>query len=211
MANKPSMSSPFSAMGETFDLMQKMWGGMGMPTPGNLASIPGLPQQMPSMLAPTVDLGELDKRITDLRAVAQWLELNASMLRTTIQTLEVQRATIATLKGISGAMLAPIMGLSEASTARSLPPVPPEVKLGLATAAAQPVSEPAPLATKPARKRKVSAQGGPSLADDALNPAAWWHTLQDQFAKIASVAAEPAPAPEKPAVRPAKRRRKKKA
>jgi len=198
-------------MGETFDLMQKMWGGMGMPTPGNLASIPGLPQQMPSMLAPTVDLGELDKRITDLRAVAQWLELNASMLRTTIQTLEVQRATIATLKGISGAMLAPIMGLSEASTARSLPPVPPEVKVGLAAAAARPVSEPAPLAEKPARKRKVTAHGGPSLADDALNPAAWWHTLQDQFARIASVAADAAPAPEKPAARPAKPRRKKKA
>lgn len=211
MSSKPSMSSPFSAMGETFDLMQKMWGGMGMPTPGNLASIPGLPQQMPSMLAPTVDLGELDKRITDLRAVAQWLELNASMLRTTIQTLEVQRATIATLKGISGAMLAPIMGLSETSPTSSRPPVPPEVKFGLAAAAPQPVPEPPPLAAKPARKRKLPEHQGPSLADDALNPAAWWHTLQDQFAKIASVAAEAAPAPEKPAARPAKRRRRKKA
>jgi hypothetical protein len=211
MANKPSMSSPFSAMGETFDLMQKMWGDMGMPTPGNLGSIPGLPQQMPSMLAPTVDLGELDKRITDLRAVAQWLELNASMLRTTIQTLEVQRATIATLKGISGAMLAPIMGLSETSRTSSLPPVPAEVKIGLAAAAAQPLPEPASLAAKPARKRKLPAHQGPSLADDALNPAAWWHTLQDQFAKIASVAAEAAPAPEKPAAGPAKRRRRKKA
>jgi hypothetical protein len=210
MSNKPSMSSPFSAMGETFDLMQKMWGGMGMPTPGNLASIPGLPQQMPSMLAPTVDLGELDKRITDLRAVAQWLELNASMLRTTIQTLEVQRATIATLKGISGAMLAPIMGLSEASPTRSRASDPPEVKIGLAAATAQPPPEAPPVAAVPARKRKPAAHPGPSLADDALNPAAWWHTLQDQFAKIASVAAE-APAPAKPAVSPAKRRRRKKA
>lgn len=210
MPNKPSMSSPFSAMGETFDLMQKMWGGMGMPTPGNLGSIPGLPQQMPSMLAPTVDLGELDKRITDLRAVAQWLELNASMLRTTIQTLEVQRATIATLKGISGAMLAPIMGLSETSPTRSLPSVPPDVKSGLA-AAAQPLPEPAPVVAKPTRKRKLPAHQGPSLADDALNPAAWWHTLQDQFAKIASVAADAAPAPDKPAARPAKRQRRKKA
>jgi hypothetical protein len=211
VSNKTSMSSPFSAMGETFDLMQKMWGGLGMPTPGNLASIPGLPQQMPTMLAPTVDLGELDKRITDLRAVAQWLELNASMLRTTIQTLEVQRATIATLKGISGAMLAPIMGLSEASPTRPLPPSPPEVKIGLAAAAARPLPEPAPLAEKSVRKRKLPAHQGPSLADDALNPAAWWHTLQDQFARIASVTAEAAPAQEKPAARPAKRRRRKKA
>ena len=85
------------------DFMQKVWGGMGMP-PGNLAPIAGMPQRVPGMLAPTVDVDELDKRIADLRAVQQWLELNAAMLRTTIQTLEVQRATIATLKGISGAM-----------------------------------------------------------------------------------------------------------
>jgi hypothetical protein len=210
MSNQSSTPSPFSAMGETFDLMQKMWGGMGMPTPGNLASIPGMPQQMPSMLAPTVDLGELDKRITDLRAVAQWLELNASMLRTTIQTLEVQRATIATLKGISGAMMAPIMGMSEPTRASSLPPMPPDVKFGMAAAAAEPPPEAAPPTTKSARKRKAAAHDTPSLAEDALNPAAWWHTLQDQFARIASVAGDAAPAPEKPAARSAQRRRAKK-
>ena len=65
-----------------------------------------IPQQLPNMFAPTLDVNELEKRIADLRAVEQWLELNASILRTTIQSLEVQRATIATLKGISGAMLA---------------------------------------------------------------------------------------------------------
>lgn len=206
MSTKPSMPSPLGAMGETFDLIQKMWGGMGMPTPGNLASMAGMPQQMPSMLAPTVDVGELDKRIADLRAVAQWLELNASMLRTTIQTLEVQRATIATLKGISGAMLAPILGASEpartpspfatlAEAAASRPPAP------------QPSTEAAPPAAQPARRRKRSAPHAPSLAEDALNPAAWWHTLQDQFAKIAAVASEAAPAEEEPPRRAKKARR----
>ena len=72
-----------------------------------------IPQQLPNMFAPTLDVNELEKRIADLRAVEQWLELNASILRTTIQSLEVQRATIATLKGISGAMLAPMLGRSE--------------------------------------------------------------------------------------------------
>ncbi|HQR71793.1 MAG TPA: hypothetical protein PLE54_14380 [Burkholderiaceae bacterium] len=194
MATKPSMTSPLGAMGETFDLIQKMWGGMGMPTPGNFASM-GMPQQMPSMLAPTVDINELDKRIADLRAVAQWLELNASMLRTTIQTLEVQRATIATLKGISGAMLAPIMGTAEPARPAFTPPAP---DLSSAFAAAAKHEEPAP-AEKPARKRKKPAPQGPSLADDALNPAAWWHTLQDQFARIAAVASDSAPAKGEPA------------
>jgi len=41
------------------------------------------------MLAPTVDLGELDKRITDLRAVAPMAGTHASMLRYDDQTLEV--------------------------------------------------------------------------------------------------------------------------
>ena len=120
MPTKSSAASPFAAMGETLDFMQKMW-GMGMPTPGN-ASLAGMPQRMPSMLAPTVDVEELDKRIADLRAVQQWLELNAGMLRTTIQTLEVQRATIATLKGISGAMLAPMIGTGETSPAPACHP-----------------------------------------------------------------------------------------
>jgi len=203
MSNKPALSSPFSALGETFDLMQKMWSGMGTSTPGNLASVGGLPQQMPSMLAPTVDVNELDKRIADLRAVAQWLELNASMLRTTIQTLEVQRATIATLKGISGAMLAPILGTTEPARANPLPPVPPEIKVGLAAATQAEAAQP----TKVSRRKKAAMPDAPSLADDALNPAAWWNTLQDQFARIAAVASETKPAEEKPAP-PRKKRRK---
>ena len=179
MPTKPSAASPFSAIGETMDFMQKVWGGMGMP-PGNLAPIAGMPQRVPGMLAPTVDVDELDKRIADLRAVQQWLELNAAMLRTTIQTLEVQRATIATLKGISGAMLAPIIGTGETSSATRMPP---EVTAGLAAATAGP---PDTAAKSPRTARRRKEPDTPSLAQDALNPAAWWQTLQQQFAQIAA-------------------------
>jgi hypothetical protein len=202
MPTKSSAASPFAAMGETLDFMQKMW-GMGMPTPGN-ASLAGMPQRMPSMLAPTIDVDELDKRIADLRAVQQWLELNAGMLRTTIQTLEVQRATIATLKGISGAMLAPIIGTGDAPPA-SRPAVPPEVTAGLAAAAAQPPDTGAK-AARPARRRKEP--DAPSPAEDALNPAAWWQTLQQQFAQIAAGVDEKEPEARKS---PAKKSGKRKA
>jgi hypothetical protein len=201
---------PFPAMGETLDFMQKMWGMSGMPTPGNLASMAArLPQQMPSMIAPTVDVEELDKRIADLRAVEQWLELNASMLRTTIQTLEVQRATIATLKGISGAMLAPMFSQAPAPRPNpfTAPPSPPRPALATMP---EPVAPPPaePVARAP-RKKKPAPTSTPKLADDALNPAAWWHTLQDQFSRIAAVATDaPAPEPTK-AKRPARRTRKK--
>jgi len=187
MPTKSSAASPFSAIGETMDFMQQVWGGMGMPTPGNLTGMGAVPQRMPGMLAPTVDVDELDKRIADLRAVQQWLELNAAMLRTTIQTLEVQRATIATLKGISGAMLAPIIGTGETPPAAR---VPPEVTAGVAAATAQP---PDTGAKPPRGARRRKEADTPSLAQDALNPAAWWHTLQQQFAHIAAGASDKEP------------------
>jgi hypothetical protein len=210
MPSKSSPTGPMGGIGDPFALMQQLWGMSGMPSPANLASMTRIPQQMPSMLAPTVDLGELDKRIADLRAVEQWLELNASMLRTTIQTLEVQRATIATLKGIGGAMLAPMLG---ASTPPSpYPPLPPEFAFGRSEARAEaappPAATPAEPAVTPApkgaKRSRKAAHATPSLADDALNPAAWWHTLQDQFSRIAATAADAAPVP---AAKPRTRKR----
>ena len=212
MASKSSPAMPFPAMGETLDFMQKMWGMSGMPTPGNLASMAArLPQQMPSMIAPTVDIEELDKRIADLRAVEQWLELNASMLRTTIQTLEVQRATIATLKGISGAMMGSMFSQAPAPAPRPNPfAAPPSQPRPTLAPMPEPVAPPPeePVARTP-RRKKATPTSTPKLADDALNPAAWWHTLQDQFSKIASVATEAPPPEPKKAKRPARRTRRK--
>jgi hypothetical protein len=192
-------TAPFSAVGESVDLMKKMWGIAGLPgfpNPGNLAAMAvRLPRDLPSMVAPTLDLEELDKRIADLRAVGQWLEFNASMLRTTIQTLEVQRATIATLKGISGAMMAPMIG-------KVSQPTPPEVAFGMRAMSTEPAAAPqtsaavAP-AAKPRKRTRPKKSDAPP-ADTPVNPTAWWSTLQDQFARIAASAAQAAaPAPQK--------------
>ena len=207
MKNKePGAGLPFAnTMGDSFDLMKKMWGmaGLpGMPNAGNLATMAmRLPQQLPSMVAPTLDVNELDKRIADLRAVEAWLELNSSMLRTTIQTLEVQRATIATLKGISGAMLAPLTKSGPKTEAGGLPPsafaLPP-----------MPAPDEPGAARKSSRKRhKAKVPHPPTVAEAPLNPTAWWNTLQDQFTKIAATAAAGAAAPAKKPARsaPAKR------
>jgi len=218
MTTKRSGNLPFSnPVGDSLELMKKMWGFAGLPgipTPGNLASMAArVPQQLPNMFAPTLDVNELEKRIADLRAVEQWLELNAGILRTTIQSLEVQRATIATLKGISGAMLAPILSRSEASPKLPSNP-PPEVALGLAAMKAE-----ESMATKtgapPASARKKSSRrtSPPSVAPSAaiaapLNPTAWWNTLQDQFTRLAAAAAAaPKATAAKPSKKPAKRRK----
>jgi hypothetical protein len=51
-----------------------------------------------------VDIEELDKRIKDLKSVEAWLSLNLNVLQTTIQGLEVQKATLSTLQGIAETM-----------------------------------------------------------------------------------------------------------
>lgn len=59
---------------------------------------------VPSSLAPTVDVDELDRRIGDLKAVEQWLTINLNLLKASVQALEIQRGTIATLRAY-GSML----------------------------------------------------------------------------------------------------------
>lgn len=67
---------------------------------------PGLQPQaaMPSLghwVAPTFSVEEIDKRIQDLRAVAFWLDQNGKALAATIQALEVQKMTLATLENMN--------------------------------------------------------------------------------------------------------------
>jgi hypothetical protein len=82
---------------DTLDFVKNLWGSM---------NVPGL--SIPGMVAPTLSLEELDKKIADLKAVESWLSLNMSMLRGTIQALEVQRGTIATLKSMSASLSAAV-------------------------------------------------------------------------------------------------------
>lgn len=56
---------------------------------------------MPGMMTPTLDVDELDKRISDLKAVEHWLKMNLNALQMTTQGLEMQRATLAAVKAMS--------------------------------------------------------------------------------------------------------------
>ncbi|MGZ8288364.1 MAG: PhaM family polyhydroxyalkanoate granule multifunctional regulatory protein [Telluria sp.] len=83
--SNPSMSNMPGA--DTLEFVKNLWGGMGIP----------------GMTAPTVSVDDLDKKIADLKAVEAWLALNSSMVRGTIQALEVQRGTLAALKSMGDA------------------------------------------------------------------------------------------------------------
>ncbi|HSV82394.1 MAG TPA: PhaM family polyhydroxyalkanoate granule multifunctional regulatory protein, partial [Ramlibacter sp.] len=84
--------------------------GFGRFVPGfdflqNIAK--GASQTMPQMpnlsnwIAPTMNVEELDKRISELKAVQFWLDQNGKALGATIQALEVQKMTLATLRGMN--------------------------------------------------------------------------------------------------------------
>src|SRR6476646_4515534 len=79
-----------------FDFLQNMAKGASQAMP-----------QMPNLanwVAPTLSVEELEKRVGELRAVHFWLEQNSKALAATIQALEVQKMTLATLKGMNVSM-----------------------------------------------------------------------------------------------------------
>jgi hypothetical protein len=46
------------------------------------------------MAVPTLDPKEVDKRLSELRSVASWLQVNLNMVNMAIQGLEMQRAAL---------------------------------------------------------------------------------------------------------------------
>ena len=158
MLKPPSQTVP--GMTDTLEFVKNLWGGMGVPG----MSAPG---------APALSTDDLDKRITDLKAVESWLNLNLTMLRTSIQALEVQRGTLATLKSMSESM-AQAMGQKGDQTA-SLPPF----SAFFNPAGVQQAGTPP----------QPTAQAN-AAAPDAMMPAAiaWWNVLQDQFSKAVASA-----------------------
>ncbi len=69
-----------SPLQDPFEFFKKLWSPTGLPLPG--------------MVAPLLDTKEIDKRITDLKSVENWLAMNLNVLRMTIQGLEMQRSTL---------------------------------------------------------------------------------------------------------------------
>lgn len=72
---------------DPLEFVRGMWNQMGFSLPG--------------MVTPTLDVDELDKHITDMRAVEGWLKMNLNMLQMSIQGLEMQRAALAAVKAMS--------------------------------------------------------------------------------------------------------------
>jgi hypothetical protein len=167
-----------------FDFLQNLAKGASQ-------TLPQLPN-LSNWVAPTLNVEELDKRINDLKAVHFWLDQNAKALGATIQALEVQKMTLATLKGMNFNMgdVANALKLKAADTMMSGVQKAGEVASGAAgtmTSAATNAVE----KTRAARKKASPEAAAPSGIADPLQ---WWGALTTQFQQIAANAMKDAAA-----------------
>ena len=176
-----SDNSAFSGFGKFvpgFDFLQSL----ATQAAGSAAEkIPQLPN-LGNWIAPTLNVEELDKRIGELKSVQFWLDQNATALKATIQALEVQKMTLATLKGmnfnmgdvanafklkVADTMAGGVQGLADKAKTFAGLEVPP-TNFGKKAAPVQ-------------HKTKAEAP-----AAGVVDPMQWWGALTQQFQTIAA-------------------------
>lgn len=201
----PSAIPGVSMMSDTLDFFKNMWENV----PG--MNLPGM-KHIPGMVMPTLSTEEIDKQIKDLQAVESWLSLNLNMLHTSIQALEVQKATLSTLQTMgetfTAAMQPPTMSTADEKPAFQSPFPSSSATAASASSKAADDTKPAAEEKAPSRKKPAAEKTeAPSPIQPALdataamadamqplaNPAAWWGMLQDQFKQAVDTAAAMTP------------------
>ena len=196
-ANTPSFPD-FGKLVPGFDFLQNL-------TKQAAGSANQSQPQMPNLggwIAPTLNVEELDKRIQELKAVQFWLDQNAAALRATIQALELQKMTLATLKGMNFSMadMANAFKLKTGDTPAAVTQSSPEAKdkprtfAGLEippsafqVANAKPAQAEIQAAEKPA-SADAKPVPAPAAAASVVDPMQWWGALTQQFQTIAAEA-----------------------
>ena len=175
-----------------FDFLQSL-------AKGASSSIPQLPN-LSNWVAPTISVEELEKRVEELKAVQFWLEQNSRALAATIQALEVQKMTLATLKGMNFSMgdVASAFKLKPADTVMSGVQKAADTVSGAAGAVAgaaarvtgRAAAEEAPDETDAepasAAKAQPKAKGKAAGESAVVDPMQWWGALTSQFQQIAA-------------------------
>jgi hypothetical protein len=155
---------------------------------------PKLPQ-LGHWVAPTMSVEELEKRITELKAVQFWLDQNATALKATIQALEVQKMTLATLHGMNVNMtemakaFSVKMPESAASPTANKAAVPDEPSQGRQFFGFEvPETTAPPRAPDSEPEQAPAAAAPPASAPGGVDPMQWWGALTQQFQSIAASA-----------------------
>ena len=164
------------------DMLQNMWNQMGF--------------QLPGMVTPTLDEGELDKQIRDLRSVENWLRMNLSMLQMTIQNLEMQKSALGAFRSMSD-------HFGQAGTATveepSAPVNPFFQAMNFGASASKPDPTPAPVAEPPPQAQNEASADEAALAKAAMWP---WEMMNELNATMqAQLADANRKQPRKPAAK----------
>ena len=155
-----------------FDFLQNLAKGAS----NNIPQMPNLS----NWVAPTLNVEELEKRIAELKDVHFWLEQNSKALGATIQALEVQKMTLATLKGMNfniGDMANALKLTAADSVASGVQRVSER-----ASSAARSISDAATGSAYNARTKNATGTGVAGLVD----PLQLWSSLSQQFQQIAA-------------------------
>ena len=173
-----SPSEGFGKFVPGFDFLQNL-------TKGASQSMPQMPN-MASWIAPTLDVEELDKRISELKAVHFWLDQNSKALGATVQALEVQKMTLAALKGMNVNM----GDLANSFKPKAADPVDSGARheREKAAAAARSAAEAATAAEIAAKKERRSGKPAAKASAGLVDPMQLWGALTQQFQQIAATA-----------------------
>jgi len=103
--NPPGGGFPFSPQ-DALEFMQRMWNPLGIAipgfgTPGAASAAPtpaGMPFPHPAALFAALDPVEIDRKITELRVIENWLTMSLSMMQMSIKTMELQKASLEAMR-----------------------------------------------------------------------------------------------------------------
>jgi hypothetical protein len=149
-----SETPAFTQFAPGFEFLQNLMKGAN-------SAIPGMGQ----WVAPTLNPEEIEKRISELRTVQFWLEQNTRMIAATIQALEVQRMTLATLKTMN-------VQMGDLRESLSIHP--------------HSAADAAPASAAPAASAHTSAPAPAAGAAPLVDPVKWWGALTEQFTHLAA-------------------------
>ncbi len=157
------------AINDTLDWVRNFWGAM----------------KIPGMGMPSMSPDDINKQIADLKAVESWLQMNMNMLRSTIQTLEVQSATLTALQSMSDSFAKAGKGTAQKD---GRPPFESPFKSSFENFTNQ--------ATPAGSAESAESAAGPgpdpaAFAAQFANPTVWWNNVQEQFSKAVSAANTP--------------------
>ncbi len=174
-----SQNSGFGKFVPGFDFLQNL-------AKGATQSIPQMPN-LANWIAPTLNVEELEKRIDELKAVHFWLEQNSKALGATVQALEVQKMTLATLKGMNFNIgdMANALKLKAADTMFSGVQRVSDKAASTAQSISEVASDAQAVAKKVGRAAKPAAA---AAATGLVDPMQLWGSLTQQFQQIAASA-----------------------